>query len=138
MLMGVCSEGQVFLIFLPPQSGFPNDGIRYQEPDNRYSIPAGSSTRELEITESKCGFIPSSPGTGFTSPDSTAWRIRRRYRLTKGGHPQMVLVHYGRGPAARKHCFILEVDWGFVCILCLDVFLYHFGIFLSSHVKQTH
>lgn len=39
------SEGQVYLIFIPPQSGFPNDGIRYQEADSRYSIPAGSSTR---------------------------------------------------------------------------------------------
>jgi hypothetical protein len=39
------SEGQVYLVFIPPQSGFPNDGIRYQEADNRYSIPAGSSSR---------------------------------------------------------------------------------------------
>ncbi|KIM74153.1 hypothetical protein PILCRDRAFT_828437 [Piloderma croceum F 1598] len=94
------SEGQVYLVFIPPQSGFPNDGIRYQEVDNRYSIPAGSSTRELEIIESKYGFIPSSPATGYSSPDSTAWRVRRRFRLTKGGHPQLVLVHYGRGVAA--------------------------------------
>jgi hypothetical protein len=39
-------EGQIYLVFVTPQSiSFPNDGIRYQEPDNRYSIPAGSSTR---------------------------------------------------------------------------------------------
>jgi hypothetical protein len=152
-------EGQLFLIFVPPQSTFPNDGIRYQEADSRYSIPAGSSTRvshpplhlpfyfgrflsfyapylsslntllfpqtkpnqtltllfppppqELEITETKYGFIPSSPATGFTSPDSTAWRVRRRYRLTKGGHPQLVLVHYSRGVGARG-CFFFPRFW---------------------------
>jgi len=43
------SEGQVYLVFVPPQSSFPNDGIRYQEPDSRYSIPAGSSTRVSPI-----------------------------------------------------------------------------------------
>lgn len=96
-------EGQVFLIFIPPQSSFPNDGIRYQEPETRYSIPAGSSSRELEITESKFGFVPSHAPTGYMSPDTNAWRVRRRYRMTKGGHPQLVLVHYSRGVAAREH-----------------------------------
>jgi hypothetical protein len=85
-------DGQMFLIFMPPQSSFPIDGLRYQEGENRYIIPAGAN-RELEITESKYGFIPS-------STDTSAWRIRRRYRLSKGGHPQLVLVHYGKGAGA--------------------------------------
>jgi len=41
------------------------------------------------------GFIP-----GPSSPDMSAWRVRRRYRLSKGGHPQLVLIHYGRGASA--------------------------------------
>ncbi|KZP09124.1 hypothetical protein FIBSPDRAFT_1052009 [Athelia psychrophila] len=94
------NEGQTYLIFMPPNSGFPNDGVRYQEADTRYSIPGGNSTKELEITESKYGFIPSNPQIGFPSPDTAAWRVRRRYRLTKGGHPQLVLVHYARGNPA--------------------------------------
>jgi hypothetical protein len=51
--------------------------------------------QELEITEIKFGFIPD-------SQDTTAWRVRRRYRLHKGGHPQLVLVHYTRGPQTRQ------------------------------------
>ncbi|KAF8630948.1 hypothetical protein AX17_005305 [Amanita inopinata Kibby_2008] len=41
--------------------------------------------------EVKCGFIPG-------SQDAVASRLRRRYRFIKGGHPQLVLVHYTRGP----------------------------------------
>ena len=40
--------------------------------------------------EVKFGFIPN-------SQDTTAWRVRRRYRLSKGGIPQLALVHYTRG-----------------------------------------
>ncbi|KII91012.1 hypothetical protein PLICRDRAFT_28867 [Plicaturopsis crispa FD-325 SS-3] len=85
-------EGQVALIFLPPSSPFPNDGIRWQEGEQRMSIPAGNNL-ELEVCETKYGFIPN-------SSDTNAWRVRRRYRLQKGGHPQLVLVHYTRGPPA--------------------------------------
>ena len=42
----------------------------------------------------KFGFIPG-------SSDTNASRVRRRYRLQKGGHSQLVLVHYTRGPATR-------------------------------------
>lgn len=107
------NEGQVFLIFIPGQGSFPNDGIRYQEAENRYSIPAGANT-ELEITESKYGFIPSHPSSPSPSPDTSAWRVRRRYRLIKGGHPQLVLVHYGRGVGARESCFCFAVRKGII------------------------
>ncbi|EGN97871.1 hypothetical protein SERLA73DRAFT_109126 [Serpula lacrymans var. lacrymans S7.3] len=83
-------DGQVVLIFLNNLAAFPNDGIRYQDQETRYTIPAGS-TRELEVMEIKYGFVPN-------SQDTSAWRLRRRYRLHKGGHPQIVLVHYTRGP----------------------------------------
>ncbi|KIM43265.1 hypothetical protein M413DRAFT_399631 [Hebeloma cylindrosporum] len=83
------SDGTIFLLFLSPNSPFPSDGIRYQEAEAKYNIPAGA--RELEIQEIKFGFIPN-------SQDSTASRVRRRYRLHKGGNPQLVLVHYTRGP----------------------------------------
>ncbi|KAJ7708785.1 hypothetical protein B0H17DRAFT_1030868 [Mycena rosella] len=85
-------EGQLLLLFLPGQSPFPNDGIRYQEPETKYSIAVGG-TRELEVHEVKFGFAP--------GVDTGAWRQRRRYRLHKGGHPQLVLVHYSRGPVAQ-------------------------------------
>ncbi|KAI6017364.1 hypothetical protein BKA83DRAFT_4059267, partial [Pisolithus microcarpus] len=71
---------------------FPNDGIRYQDQETRLVIPV--SNREMEISETKYGFVPN-------SQDTTAWRVRRRYRLHRGGHPQLVLVHYARGPAIQ-------------------------------------
>jgi hypothetical protein len=45
--------------------------------------------------ECKYGFIP---GSGET----VANRIRRKFRMTKGGNPQLILVHYSRGQAVRK------------------------------------
>jgi hypothetical protein len=103
-------EGQVLLLFLPPQSPFPIDGIRFQDQEVKYTMPVGStrvsalqdddtearseSIQELEVHEVKYGFIPG-------SQDTNAWRVRRRYRLNKGGHPQLVLVHYCRGPQIR-------------------------------------
>lgn len=45
--------------------------------------------------EIKYGFVPN-------GQDPSAWRLRRRYRLVKGGHPQITLVHYARGPPIRK------------------------------------
>lgn len=53
--------------------------------------------QEMEIGEVKFGFIPN-------SQDQQAWRFRRRYRLLKGTPcPQLVLVHYTRGQAARAY-----------------------------------
>ncbi|OCH92815.1 hypothetical protein OBBRIDRAFT_750641 [Obba rivulosa] len=83
------ADGQLFLIFAMPNVPFPADGIRYQDQEQRYVLPAGSG-RELEVLEVRHGFIPG-------SPDPAAFRVRRRYRLSKGGHPQLVLVHYSRG-----------------------------------------
>ena len=45
------------------------------------------------MAEVKFGFIP--------GLDTSAHRVRRRYRLAKGGHPQLVLIHYSRGQATR-------------------------------------
>ncbi|KAK7031501.1 SWI/SNF and RSC complexes subunit ssr4 [Favolaschia claudopus] len=89
-------EGQTFLLFIPGQAPFPIDGIRYQEPETKFNIPpvmVGGQPRELEVHEVKFGFIP--------GVDQTAFRLRRRYRIIKGGHPQLILVHYSRGPMAR-------------------------------------
>ncbi|KAF9235672.1 hypothetical protein BU15DRAFT_51129 [Melanogaster broomeanus] len=86
-------EGQVVLIFLPNPAQFPNDGIHYQDQETRYALPA-SGSREIEVMEVKYGFVPN-------SQETAAWRVRRRYRLLKGGHPQITLVHYTRGPAIQ-------------------------------------
>ena len=39
-VLGLISEGQVVLIFLPNPAQFPNDGIRYQDQETRYALPA--------------------------------------------------------------------------------------------------
>lgn len=49
----------------------------------------------MEVHEYKFGFIP---GSGETS----ASIVRRRFRLTRGGNPLLLLVHYTRGEAVRK------------------------------------
>ncbi|PFH46794.1 hypothetical protein AMATHDRAFT_153824, partial [Amanita thiersii Skay4041] len=87
------TDGQLLLLFIPPQNSFPNDGIRYLEPEVKYSKIVGNA-RELEIHEVKSGFIPG-------SQEPMATRARRRYRFIKGGHPQLILVHYTRGPPAQ-------------------------------------
>ncbi|KAI0823959.1 hypothetical protein BC628DRAFT_463741 [Trametes gibbosa] len=84
------TEGQLFLIFQMPQLPFPVDGLAYQDREQRYNIPIAGG-RELEVFEVKFGFIP--------GVDTTAFRARRRFRLAKGGHPQLVLIHYSRGQA---------------------------------------
>ncbi|TBU25121.1 hypothetical protein BD311DRAFT_809500 [Dichomitus squalens] len=81
-------EGSTFLIFQTAQLPFPVDGLVYQDREQRYSIPLGNG-RELEVTEVKFGFIP--------GVDQSAHRVRRRFRMQKGGHPQLVLVHYSSG-----------------------------------------
>ncbi|KAJ6485764.1 hypothetical protein C8R45DRAFT_997798 [Mycena sanguinolenta] len=88
-------EGQTLLLFIPGQTSFPTDGIRYQEPENKYvvSVNIQGTPREVEVHEVKFGFIPGA--------DAGAYRQRRRYRITKGGHPQLILVHYSRGPLAQ-------------------------------------
>ncbi|KAG2118396.1 hypothetical protein DEU56DRAFT_838162 [Suillus clintonianus] len=84
-------EGQIYLLFMPNPAQPLNDGIRWQDQENRYTMPVQRGARELEVAEVKYGFIPN-------SQDTTAWRMRRRYRLHKGGHPQLVLIHYSRVP----------------------------------------
>ncbi|KAF6745014.1 hypothetical protein DFP72DRAFT_993186 [Ephemerocybe angulata] len=55
---------------------FLDPRARWQDADTVRLIPAGGG-RELEVSESRFG-----------------------YRLVKGGHPSLVLVHYTRGPPA--------------------------------------
>jgi len=42
-LFHTIAEGQIFLLFLPPQSPFPIDGIRFQEQEVKYTIPLGNN-----------------------------------------------------------------------------------------------
>lgn len=58
--------------------------------------------------ESKFGFIP---GSG----EVAANRVRRKFRMMKGGNPQITLVHYGRGQPVRKSLFPLT----FACSKCV-------------------
>ncbi|KAI0049457.1 hypothetical protein FA95DRAFT_1556937 [Auriscalpium vulgare] len=84
-------DGQLCLLFIPPHFSFPPDGIRFLEQEQRYNIPIAGG-RELEVMEARYGFVPS-------SGETAASRVRRRYRLSKGGHSQLILVHYTRGSA---------------------------------------
>ncbi|KAI0251098.1 hypothetical protein BJV78DRAFT_1282810 [Lactifluus subvellereus] len=68
---------------------FPLDSVWYMEHEQHYSFSIHYG-RELEVFEARHGFVPLS-GEMVTS------RVRRRYRLAKGGHPCLVLVHYSRG-----------------------------------------
>lgn len=70
----------------------------YRCPLNKWRWPFFvRGLQEMEIGEVKFGFIPN-------SQDQQAWRFRRRYRLLKGTPcPQLVLVHYTRGQAARAY-----------------------------------
>ncbi|KAF8635976.1 hypothetical protein AX15_000140 [Amanita polypyramis BW_CC] len=88
------AEGSLVLLYIPAQNPFPNDGIRYLDQEAKFSIPVGpQNSRELEIHEIKCGFVPGNP------QESMASRVRRRYRFIKGGPSQLILVHYTRGPS---------------------------------------
>ncbi|KZV96512.1 hypothetical protein EXIGLDRAFT_733178 [Exidia glandulosa HHB12029] len=94
-------EGQMFLAFLMPQApGVPQDGIRYLEKDVKYPIPSGPDT-EVEVIEVKHGYIP--------GVDQIAQRARRVYRLLRGGHPNLMLIHYSRGPAVQVSPHLLNV-----------------------------
>ncbi|EIN12288.1 hypothetical protein PUNSTDRAFT_141043 [Punctularia strigosozonata HHB-11173 SS5] len=81
------SDGQVYLICVPHNQVFPNDGVRYLDPGHVATSPVAGN-RELEVIEDKCGFAP--------GQDRVADRVRRRFRIVRGGHPQLVLVHYTR------------------------------------------
>ncbi|KAF9561307.1 hypothetical protein CPC08DRAFT_664416 [Agrocybe pediades] len=90
------SDGTTLLLFLPPNSPFPNDGIRFLDSEVKYIVPLGQ--RELEIYEAKFGYVPGGPNQ---APEPAASRLRRRYRLIKGGNTSLILVHYTRGPPTQ-------------------------------------
>lgn len=80
-------DGQAYLIFSAnPNLPLPCDGIRWLESEKTFRIPANG--RELEVGEVKFGFVPGA--------ESFASRMRRKYRLTKGGNPGLILIHYLR------------------------------------------
>ncbi|TFK48815.1 hypothetical protein OE88DRAFT_1634179 [Heliocybe sulcata] len=83
-------DGSVYMIYMPNPERFPNDGIRWQDNETKTIIPAGQS-RDLELCEIKYGFVP---GSG----EAVASRARRRYRLARGGHVGICIVHYSRCP----------------------------------------
>ena len=55
--------------------------------------------------EARHGFVP-------LSAEMTASRVRRRYRLVKGGHPFLVLIHYSRGQSIRQYFISLHFVHG--------------------------
>jgi hypothetical protein len=55
--------------------------------------------------EARHGFVP-------LIGEMVASRVRRRYRLIKGGHPFLVLIHYSRGQTIRKYFISLRFAHG--------------------------
>ncbi|TFK40731.1 hypothetical protein BDQ12DRAFT_627394 [Crucibulum laeve] len=86
-------EGSVILLYIPQQNLFPSDGIRYQDTEQKFTMTAGPTRAEIEVSEIKYGFVPN-------SGETQAARVRRRFRLVKGGDARLVLVHYSRGQPA--------------------------------------
>ncbi|KAG5519523.1 hypothetical protein PMAC_001677 [Pneumocystis sp. 'macacae'] len=81
-------DGQIFLVWLPPESNMnpPPDGLQYMGSENCYRVDIGGNT--IEIFEHKYGFHPAT--------ESHTSRIRRRFRLIKGGNDQLWLIYYLR------------------------------------------
>ena len=55
--------------------------------------------------EARHGYVP-------LSGEMAASRVRRRYRLIKGGHPFLVLIHYSRGQSLRQYFITLHFAHG--------------------------
>ncbi|KZT38059.1 hypothetical protein SISSUDRAFT_1047663 [Sistotremastrum suecicum HHB10207 ss-3] len=84
--------GSLFVVFLVPQSPImPVDGIRYLGKEQTFTVTPFPGI-EVEVSEMSYGFIP---GT----KEQHATLVRRRYRFTKGGNEQLMLVHYQAGHA---------------------------------------
>ncbi|KAG4304222.1 hypothetical protein PORY_002403 [Pneumocystis oryctolagi] len=81
-------DGQIFLVWLSPELTInpPPDGLQYMDTENCYRIDIGANT--VEIFEHKYGFHPAT--------ESHTSRIRRRFRLIKGGNDQLWLIYYLR------------------------------------------
>ncbi|KZV67915.1 hypothetical protein PENSPDRAFT_754536 [Peniophora sp. CONT] len=83
-------EGSMWVVFTRPDVPPPQDGVRYLEQEQRYPVALNNGI-EMEVSETRFGFIP--------AKEQGATRVRRRYRVIRGGHPGLVLYHYSRGPA---------------------------------------
>ncbi|KAG8707191.1 hypothetical protein FRC08_000658 [Ceratobasidium sp. 394] len=82
------NEGDVYVYFQVSAPTPLIDGLQYLEPESSYR-----PLQELEVHETRFGFVPGING------EKEASRVRKRYRLAHGGHPNIVLVHYTKGPA---------------------------------------
>lgn len=80
----------MWVVFVRPDVPPPQDGVRYLEQEQRYPVALNHAV-EMEVSEARSGFVP--------GKDQVAARVRRRYRVVRGGHPALVLYHYTRGPA---------------------------------------
>jgi len=50
------SDGSVLLLYLPPNSPYPNDGIRWQDNEIKVIIPAGTRVREKKTRSLSLSF----------------------------------------------------------------------------------
>ncbi|EJT98626.1 hypothetical protein DACRYDRAFT_110532 [Dacryopinax primogenitus] len=83
------SDNDLYLVYHTNNVHWANDGVRFLE--NESSFRAQIAGHELEVKETKYGFIPGA--------ETQANRVRRKFRLLKGGSPHLWLIHYTRGQA---------------------------------------
>lgn len=89
--------GTTLLVFLA--NTLPPDGIRYatNEQVSRAPVPEQSQL-ELEVASLNHGFCPPSPDASAEPPQPQLTRYRKRFRLSKGGIPNLCLFYWGQTP----------------------------------------
>ena len=82
-------DGTVLLLYLPPNSPYPNDGIRWQDNEVKSIIPAGPRVRTILIHALSFSltpfffFFPKKPGTrGMRTKIRIRPFLRRNHRLS--------------------------------------------------------
>ncbi|KAF7309556.1 Zn-dependent exopeptidase [Mycena indigotica] len=113
------ADGEIYLVHVSNQAPFPIDGIRYQAPESKGVVNAGAN-KELEVHEVKYGFVPGQDNT------IGAARVRRRFRLIRGGYSQLWLVHYSHGPTARTK----------ISVSLVSTYASHLAAIQAAHMNQ--
>ncbi|KZT51426.1 hypothetical protein CALCODRAFT_503548 [Calocera cornea HHB12733] len=86
------ADNDLYLVYHTnaPNVPWAADGIRYLD-GSESSFRTNIGGHELEVKETKYGFVPGA--------ETQANRVRRKFRLLKGGSPHLWLIHYTRAQA---------------------------------------
>ncbi|KZO93638.1 hypothetical protein CALVIDRAFT_600605 [Calocera viscosa TUFC12733] len=86
------ADNDLYLVYHTnaPNVPWAADGVRYLD-GSESSFRNNIGGHELEVKETKYGFVP--------GVETQANRVRRKFRLLKGGSPHLWLIHYSRAQA---------------------------------------